>query len=387
MAKGNFGERLKREREMREVSLAEVTAGTRIGPKFLEALENEEWEKLPGGIFSRGFVRSIARYLGLDEEDFLAEYDLARGEQQIAAPAPYTNPIPSPSKWIPALALLAIIALIYGGVHGTRYAWHRFTLTKEGHSESKLTHSADAPANAATSPPANSTGTTSANSIAKSQPPQALPAVTGMPAGAGAPANGLPAGAGPATSSANSTSPKVVAPANANAANSKLSNTGVAGDRPGGTTSGIGSLAAPNGAAGSKLSAGAGLPAGATGAASTSAVARGAASAPAIAARPLPAVAGQRLELTLSTSAPSRVRVVADRRVLLDRGMRPGDTRHFSAKNEFQIRAQHTAALHLVLNGQPVTSKQPTGDAAGSSDTIVLGFKDLKPTADGTSRP
>jgi hypothetical protein len=73
--------------------------------------------------------------------------------------------------------------------------------------------------------------------------------------------------------------------------------------------------------------------------------------------------------------------------VLLDRGMRPGDTRHFSAKNEFQIRAQHTAALHLVLNGQPVTSKLPAGDAAGSSDTIVLGFKDLKPTADGTSRP
>src|SRR6202795_5326101 len=73
MAKGNFGERLKREREMREVSLAEVTSGTRIGQRFLEALENEEWDKLPGGIFSRGFVRSIARYLGLNEEDFLAK--------------------------------------------------------------------------------------------------------------------------------------------------------------------------------------------------------------------------------------------------------------------------------------------------------------------------
>jgi hypothetical protein len=44
MAKGNFGERMKRERELREVSLAEVTRGTRISQQFLEALENEQWD-------------------------------------------------------------------------------------------------------------------------------------------------------------------------------------------------------------------------------------------------------------------------------------------------------------------------------------------------------
>ena len=64
MAKGNFGERLKREREMREVSLNEVTVATRISVRFLQALENEDWEKLPGGVFNRGFVRAVARYLG-----------------------------------------------------------------------------------------------------------------------------------------------------------------------------------------------------------------------------------------------------------------------------------------------------------------------------------
>src|SRR5258708_2773766 len=69
---------LKREREMREVSLEEICAATRIGTRFLEAMENEEWEKLPGGVFNRGFVRSVARYLGLDEETMLAEYDMAR---------------------------------------------------------------------------------------------------------------------------------------------------------------------------------------------------------------------------------------------------------------------------------------------------------------------
>ena len=72
MAKGTFGERLKRERELREVPLNEIATATRIAPKFLEALENEQWQKLPGGIFGRGFVRSIARYLGLSEEDLLS---------------------------------------------------------------------------------------------------------------------------------------------------------------------------------------------------------------------------------------------------------------------------------------------------------------------------
>ena len=69
MTKGSFGELLKRERELREVTLNEVTVATRIPPRFLEAFEREDWEKLPGGVFNRGFVRAIARYLGLDEEN------------------------------------------------------------------------------------------------------------------------------------------------------------------------------------------------------------------------------------------------------------------------------------------------------------------------------
>src|SRR6266852_1994446 len=104
MARGSFGELLKREREMREVSLNEVTVATRIATKFLEALENQDWEKLPGGVFNRGFVRTIARYLGLDEEHLLAEYDLAHGEQAGEVPATRENRIPSPSKWLVAVA-------------------------------------------------------------------------------------------------------------------------------------------------------------------------------------------------------------------------------------------------------------------------------------------
>jgi cytoskeleton protein RodZ len=127
MARGNFGERLKREREMREVSLKEVTVATRIGSRFLEALENEDWARLPGGVFNRGFVRSIARYLGLDEEDLLAEYDEARGEQAAEAPPTVENRIPSPPKWIFAVTALAIVLILAGLIVAGVYGWRRYS--------------------------------------------------------------------------------------------------------------------------------------------------------------------------------------------------------------------------------------------------------------------
>src|SRR5580692_7248715 len=126
MARGNFGERLKRERELREVTLEEITAHTRIGPRFLEALENEDWGKLPGGVFNRGFVRSVARYLGLDEESLLGEYDLAHGTPIIPTNERQEDRIPSPPKWIPAALTLGAILLLILLLVGGRYAWRYF---------------------------------------------------------------------------------------------------------------------------------------------------------------------------------------------------------------------------------------------------------------------
>src|SRR5215471_3943674 len=123
MAKGIFGERLKRERELREVSLEEISKATRIAPRFMEALENEQWNRLPSGVFGRGFVRSIARYLGLNEEDLLSEYDLVRGESSTAAPPKSEERIPSAPKWIPVALVLALIAVLAGRVIGGRYVW------------------------------------------------------------------------------------------------------------------------------------------------------------------------------------------------------------------------------------------------------------------------
>src|SRR5579872_3713066 len=75
---GSFGENLRREREMRGVTLEEISAATKISIRFLKSIENEEFSKLPGGIFTRSFIRAYAHYLGLDEEPILAEYQLVR---------------------------------------------------------------------------------------------------------------------------------------------------------------------------------------------------------------------------------------------------------------------------------------------------------------------
>src|SRR5271168_5459468 len=137
MAKGSFGERLKREREMREVSLDELTKATRISQRFLDALENEDWKKLPGGVFGRGFVRTIAGYLGLDEESLLGEYDLARGDVSRGAGRPEDR-IPATPAWVPVLAVLLVCAALAGLVFAGRYAWRRYAARHASQSASAL---------------------------------------------------------------------------------------------------------------------------------------------------------------------------------------------------------------------------------------------------------
>ena len=70
----SFGARLKREREQRGVTLDDIALTTKIGKRLLTALEEEHFDQLPGGIFSKGFVRAYARHLGIDEEQAVADY-------------------------------------------------------------------------------------------------------------------------------------------------------------------------------------------------------------------------------------------------------------------------------------------------------------------------
>ena len=81
----SFGEKLKQEREKRKITLDQISSSTKIGTRMLQALEEDKFSQLPGGIFNKGFVRAYARFVGLDEDQTVADYLQASGD---AAPPP-----------------------------------------------------------------------------------------------------------------------------------------------------------------------------------------------------------------------------------------------------------------------------------------------------------
>lgn len=65
---------LREARNRRKVELSEVEAATRIRLRYLRAIEAEEWDVLPGGFYTRGFIRTYASFLGLDGERLVEDY-------------------------------------------------------------------------------------------------------------------------------------------------------------------------------------------------------------------------------------------------------------------------------------------------------------------------
>ena len=114
-----FGENLRREREMRGVSLEEISSATKISLRFLDAIEREDFSKLPGGIFSRSFIRSYARYLGLDEERVVAEFQLAAQPQtdfDLHRMAAGNATAGRPASRTPLIATLVAVVLLAGAM-------------------------------------------------------------------------------------------------------------------------------------------------------------------------------------------------------------------------------------------------------------------------------
>jgi transcriptional regulator with XRE-family HTH domain len=70
----SIGQELKRERELRGISLKEIADSTKINLRFLRALEEDRFDMLPEQFFTRGIIRTYAKYLGLDEQSALNTY-------------------------------------------------------------------------------------------------------------------------------------------------------------------------------------------------------------------------------------------------------------------------------------------------------------------------
>ncbi|HLN58041.1 MAG TPA: RodZ domain-containing protein [Thermoanaerobaculia bacterium] len=81
-----FGEELRRERLVREITLEEISASTKISIRLLKALEDSDISKLPAPAFTRGFIRSYAIHIGIDPEEKVCAYltDLAEASSGIS---------------------------------------------------------------------------------------------------------------------------------------------------------------------------------------------------------------------------------------------------------------------------------------------------------------
>jgi cytoskeleton protein RodZ len=129
----SVGDTLKRERLKKNLGLEQVSRETKINEKLLEFIESERFDKLPGGVFTRSFVRQYARFLGLDDEELVGE--LNRNLQPAAPDLPFQAThrvvdVPRVSHWdglsdrlrprnssLPAFIMVLIVMMACAGAY------------------------------------------------------------------------------------------------------------------------------------------------------------------------------------------------------------------------------------------------------------------------------
>jgi len=104
---GDFGDKFRKAREAKGISLDDVSNVTKIGSRMLQAIEQEHFDQLPGGVFNKGFIRAYAKHLGLDGEEAVTEYLACLRQAQVDAQAAlYEPPRPAPlEKRLPVVPL------------------------------------------------------------------------------------------------------------------------------------------------------------------------------------------------------------------------------------------------------------------------------------------
>jgi cytoskeleton protein RodZ len=164
----SFGTRLRLEREQRGVTLDQISRSTKIGTRFLQALEQDRFEQLPGGIFNKGFIRAYARFLGLNEEQTLADYLAATspGEPATAAepavPAQGESMQASSLPWGTFAMLLLVVALSFA-------IWGFYTRDREPSTPVRHPVAPSSNSSGSTSPPAPSSSSDSQMPAAEEQ--------------------------------------------------------------------------------------------------------------------------------------------------------------------------------------------------------------------------
>lgn len=111
-----IGATLREARNRRKVDLSEVEAAIKIRLRYLQAMENEEWDALPGGAYTRGFIRTYAIYLGLDGERLADDYRRSTAPPGGERAPKRVEPVPTGARRdrprIPSGILVAAVALV-----------------------------------------------------------------------------------------------------------------------------------------------------------------------------------------------------------------------------------------------------------------------------------
>jgi len=142
---------LREARSRRKVELSEVEAATRIRFRFLRAIEDEEWDVLPGGVYTRGFIRTYASFLGLDGDRLVSDYRESVEPWHRSADAPQSQPdsgaassglrgvalAPLVVIAVIAVAVIAIVAIPSGGGGGSGPVHHRHSVARKAKPEAK----------------------------------------------------------------------------------------------------------------------------------------------------------------------------------------------------------------------------------------------------------
>ncbi|HLG16271.1 MAG TPA: RodZ domain-containing protein [Blastocatellia bacterium] len=95
-----LGEELRRRREERGISLTDISEATKIGTRFLKAIETDKFSVLPGGIFTRSFIRAYAKHIGMSEDEAIALY-----QRQVTQEAEPPVDVEAPRRPPPATEL------------------------------------------------------------------------------------------------------------------------------------------------------------------------------------------------------------------------------------------------------------------------------------------
>jgi len=112
-----LGERMQKIRNERRLSLADVSRSTKIQIKYLEYLENGNYQKLPADVYVRGFLRSYAAFMGMNEKKLIKQYEREKGIEKNIKKESYEEKTAEPVKFssiviTPKMAVIMLVILM-----------------------------------------------------------------------------------------------------------------------------------------------------------------------------------------------------------------------------------------------------------------------------------